>query len=253
MELQIWQGLFLLLAGCIAGFLNVMAGGGSLLTVPIMVFMGIPGPVANGTNRIGILAQNITSVITFFRKGFSDFRLSLSLAAMALPGSIAGAFLGSRFEGVWFNRTLALIMIGVMIIMALDRDTKVKISSTSPDISKSRLIAGHILMLGVGFYGGFIQVGVGFIIMPVLNRVLGLDLVRTNMHKVFIVGVYTVVALIVFASQIQILWFLGACLAVGNSIGGWFGTHTSISKGEKAIKLVLNLVLVVFIIKLLFF
>lgn len=253
MELEIWQGLFLLFAGCIAGFLNVMAGGGSLLTVPIMVFMGIPGPVANGTNRIGILAQNITSVITFFRKGFSDFKLSLSLAAMALPGSISGAFLGSRFEGVWFNRTLALIMIGVMIIMAVDRKPKGKILSSTREISTARLVAGHLLMVGVGFYGGFIQVGVGFIIMPVLNRVLGLDLVRTNMHKVFIVGVYTIVALIVFASQVQILWFLGACLAVGNSIGGWVGTHTSISKGEKAIKLVLNLVLMVFIIKLLFF
>jgi uncharacterized membrane protein YfcA len=251
--MELWQGIFLLFAGCIAGFLNVMAGGGSLLTVPIMVFMGIPGPVANGTNRIGILAQNITAVITFFRKGFSDFRLSLSLAAMALPGSITGAFLGRRLEGVWFNRTLALIMVGVMIIMAVDKDSKNDIPRTAREISKARLIAGHILMVGVGFYGGFIQVGVGFIIMPVLSRVLGLDLVRVNMHKVFIVGVYTIVALIVFATQVQILWILGACLAVGNSIGGWVGTHTSISKGEKAIKLVLNLVLVVFIIKLLFF
>jgi uncharacterized membrane protein YfcA len=108
-------------------------------------------------------------------------------------------------------------------------------------------------MIAVGFYGGFIQIGVGFIIMPVLHRVLGLDMVRVNMHKVFIVGVYTIAALIVFASQVQILWVLGACLAVGNSIGAWLGTRTSISKGEKTIKIVLNTVMVLFIIKLLFF
>ncbi|MGY8814647.1 MAG: sulfite exporter TauE/SafE family protein [Gammaproteobacteria bacterium] len=249
--MELWQGLLLLATGIVAGFLNVMAGGGSLLTVPIMVFMGIPGPVANGTNRIGIIAQNITSVITFFKKGFSDFKLSLSLAVMALPGAIAGAYIGTRLDGIWFNRTLAIIMLGIMIIMAVDKGKKAEHASDT--ISRGRLVAGHLLMMAVGFYGGFIQIGVGFIIMPVLHRVLGLDMVRVNMHKVFIVGIYTIAALIVFASQIEILWALGACLAVGNSIGAWLGTHTSISKGEKTIKIVLNTVMVLFIIKLLFF
>ena len=71
-----WQGEILVLVGCVAGFLNVMAGGGSLLTIPVMIFMGVPGPVANGTNRIAILAQNITAATTFFKKGFSDFKLT---------------------------------------------------------------------------------------------------------------------------------------------------------------------------------
>ncbi|NNE38596.1 MAG: sulfite exporter TauE/SafE family protein, partial [Gammaproteobacteria bacterium] len=161
------------------------------------------------------------------------------------------ALVGTRLEGAWFNRTLAIIMLGVMIITALDKGKKQ--TRTYDTIPKGRLIAGHVLMAGVGFYGGFIQVGVGFIIMPVLHSVLGLDLVRTNMHKVFIVGTYTVTALMVFASQVQILWLFGLCLAVGNSIGGYLGTHTSISKGDKTIKIVLNSILVVFIVKLLFF
>ena len=246
-----WQGALIFVLGILSGFLNVMAGGGSLLTVPVMVFMVIPGPVANGTNRIGILTQNIAAVITFFRKGFSDFRLSLSLAMMTIPGSIAGAYLGSQLEGIWFNRILAIIMIGIMVIMAFDKGNSNVASAQA--VSRKRMIIGHLLMIGVGFYGGFIQVGVGFIVMPVLNRVLGLDLVRVNMHKVFIAGVYTIVALIVFASQVQILWALGACLGVGNAIGGWLGTHLTISKGEKMIRIVLNSVLVVFVIKLLFF
>jgi len=249
--MELWQGALIFVLGILSGFLNVIAGGGSLLTVPVMVFMGISGPVANGTNRIGILAQNIVAVITFFRKGFSDFRLSLTLSAMTLPGAVAGAYLGSQLEGVWFNRILAIIMIGIMIIMAFDKGNSNLI--TGQRVSRKRMIIGHLLMIGVGFYGGFIQVGVGFIVMPVLNRVLGLDLVRVNMHKVFIAGVYTIVALLVFASQVQILWVLGACLGVGNAIGGWLGTHMTISKGEKLIRFVLNVVLVVFVIKLLFF
>ena len=107
-------------------------------------------------------------------------------------------------------------------------------------------------MVGVGFWGGFIQLGVGFIIMPVLNRVMGLDLVRTNMHKVFIVAIYTIVALAIFANQLELLWTIGIALAVGNSLGGYLGARFTISKGEQMIRRVLNLVLVVFVIKLLF-
>ena len=251
MEFSLWQAGLLTAIGVVAGFLNVMAGGGSLLTVPAMVFMGVPGPVANGTNRIAILAQNITAITTFFSKGFADFKLSLTLAACAIPGAIAGALLGVRLEGDWFNRMLALIMLGVMLIMHFDKGSKTAAENHQP--SRTQLIRGHLLMLGVGFWGGFIQIGVGFIIMPVLNRVMGLDLVRTNMHKVFIIACYTIVALIVFASQVEILWIVGAALALGNAIGGYLGAHFTVTRGERLIKIVLNLVLIVFIVKLLFF
>ena len=96
------------------------------------------------------------------------------------------------------------------------------------------------------------QIGVGFIMMPILNRVMGLDLVRTNMHKVFIVAPYTLVALLVFASQVELMWLAGIALAVGSSIGGYLGTHFMVRSSERTIRLVLNLILVVFIIKLLF-
>ncbi len=246
-----WQAGLLIAVGIASGFLNVMAGGGSLLSVPVMVFMGMPGPVANGTNRIAILAQNITAVITFFRRGYSEFRLSLTLAACALPGAIAGAMVGVQLHGEWFNRALALIMLGVMVVMYFDRGAAAAQKDHHP--SSRQLLLGHLLMVGVGFWGGFIQIGVGFIIMPVLNRVMGLDLVRTNMHKVFIVAVYSIAALGVFASEVEILWLAGLALALGNSIGGYLGAHFSISRGERLIRNVLNVVLVAFIIKLLLF
>ncbi len=251
MSPDLWQAGLLIFVGVIAGFLNVMAGGGSLLTVPVMIFLGMPGPVANGTNRIAILAQNLSAIIAFFKKGFSDFRLSLSLAACAVPGAIVGALLGVQLQGVWFNRILALIMLGVMLVMYLDKGSAAAQHTGQP--SRTQLIRGHILMVAVGFWGGFIQIGVGFIIMPVLNRVMGLDLVRTNMHKVFIIAVYTVAALAVFASQVPILWAAGAALAIGTSIGGYVGAHFSVKRGEVLIRRVLNAVLVIFIIKLLFF
>ena len=249
--MEYWQLLTLVLVGIVAGFVNVVAAGGSMITVPVMVFMGIPGPVANGTNRIAILAQNITSVVAFFRKGYSDFSLSVSLSLCALPGAVAGAFLGTRLDGVWFNRTLALIMLAVMIVMST-RPKVAAVASVEPP-SAQRVISGHLLMVVAGFYGGFIQIGVGFILLPILSRVLGLDMVRANMHKVFITGAYTIAALIIFITQVEILWLVGVCLAIGHSVGAWLGTHMSITRGESLIKTVLNTVLVVFIIKLLFF
>lgn len=250
MALEWWQFGMLVTVGIAGGFLNVMAGGGSLLTVPVMVFLGLPGAVANGTNRIAILAQNLTAIATFARRGLKDFRLSLTLAACALPGAVIGALVGTRLDGIWFNRALALIMIGVMLVMYLDKGPSERSASHQPN--RGQLFRGHALMLGAGFWGGFIQIGVGFIIMPILNRVMGLDLVRTNMHKVFIIATYTIAALTIFASQIEMLWVVGIVLAVGNSIGGYLGAHFTIKKGDKLIRLVLNLVLVAFIIKLLF-
>lgn len=249
-EFDLWQAALLAAVGVVSGFLNVIAGGGSLLTVPVLLFMGLPGPVANGTNRIGVLAQNLTAIAAFFRRGFSEFRLSLSLAACTVPGAIAGALLGTELEGEWFNRILALVMIGVMLVMHFDRGAQEAPRAYQP--TPAQLLRGHLLMLAVGFWGGFIQIGVGFIIMPVLNRAMGLDLVRTNMHKVFIVAVFTLVALAVFASRVEILWLVGLALALGNAIGGYLGAHFTVTRGEKLIRLILNLVLIAFIIKLLF-
>lgn len=248
--MEAWQILLLVISGVVAGWLNVLAGGGSLLTVPIMVFLGIPGPVANGTNRIAILVQNITAVFAFRQRGFSDFKLSLSLGAAASLGALFGASLGVRLEGEWFNRILALVMIGVMLVMWTGG---LKQRQEQVDQRPQRLLLGHLLMVGAGFWGGFIQIGVGFILMPILHRVMGFNLVLTNMHKVFVVLIYTLVALSVFASQLTLLWWVGMWLALGNAVGGWLGAHTTISRGERWIRWVLNVTLVAFIIKLLFF
>lgn len=248
MEVELWQLALLTATGALAGIINVMAGGGSLMSVPMMLFLGVPGPVANGTNRISIIAQNIVAVRTFFRRGFSDLRLSLSLAAAATPGAILGALVGVRLDGVWFDRVLAVVMIGVLILMQLP--TK-KRSGESLPMTRQRLILGHVLMFLAGCWGGFIQIGVGFILMPILHRVMGLDLVRTNMHKVFIALSYNIIAVAIFASAVSIHWQFGLALALGNSIGGYLGARFSVQGGEVWIRRVFTLVLVIFIAKLL--
>jgi uncharacterized membrane protein YfcA len=242
--------ILLVATGIATGFLNVMAGGGSMLSVPIMIFLGVPGTVANGTNRIAILPQNISAVIAFYRKGFSNFKLSLSLGACTIPGTLIGASLAARVPNDQFNNLLAIIMVVVLIVMALPQAKTIKVGQTP---SRNRLIAGHALMGLIGFWGGFIHIGVGFLLMPVLNRVMQLDLITTNAHKVFIVLCYTSVALTVFASQLELVWKYGVALGIGTWIGAWIAANVQIKRGIGAIKTTLNIVIVAFVIKLLFF
>lgn len=259
MELEVWQLGLLAVLGVVAGILNVVAGGGTLLTLPVMILMGIPAPTANGTNRVAILAQNLTAITSFKSRGFSDFKLSLTLALAALPGAVAGAWTGTLVRGVVFNRLLAAIMIGVIVLMAVEhvrKSRKAVASAKAPaaagiEMTKTRLVLGHVCMIGVGFYGGFIQAGVGFLVIAAMHNVMGLDLVRVNMHKVFVIAVYTLAALIVFVMRGHVLWIVGLTLAVGNSVGGWIGAQLSVTKGEGFIRVVLYLALTAMAIKLL--
>lgn len=248
MDVELWQLALLMGAGTIAGVLNVIAGGGSLMTVPIMLFLGLSGPEANGTNRISIIAQNIVAVRTFFRRGFSEFRLSLTLSAAAIPGAILGAMVGVNLDGEWFDRVLAVVMLGVLVLMQIP--SKKRDTDGGP-LTRQRLLLGHVLMFGAGCWGGFIQVGVGFILMPILHRVMGLDLVRTNMHKVFIALTYNLFAIVVFAAAVSIHWQFGLALAAGNALGGYFGARFSVQGGEVWIRRIVTAVLLVFIVKLL--
>lgn len=249
--MEIWQLLLLGVAGAIAGWINVLAGGGSLLTVPIMLFLGVPGPVANGTNRVGIVLQNVAACSTFFHRGYPEWRLGLTLAVAALPGALIGALLGAQLSGVWFERMLAATMLVVLFLM-IKKPRALAVPQQQQPIARQRLVLGHLAMLGVGFWGGIIQVGVGFILMPVLHRVLGLDLVRVNQHKVFIVLIYSTLALWIFFSSGQVLWLVGLSLAVGNFLGGWLGAHMTLTRGETLIRRVFVAVLILFICKLLF-
>ncbi len=147
------------------------------------------------------------------------------------------------------NQFKTLVMLAVMLIIHFDRGDRAAETTHQP--SRRQLLCGHLLMVAAGFWGGFIQIGVGFILMPILNRVMGLDLVRTNMHKVFIIASYTVAALLIFATRVEIIWVAGLALALGNSLGGYLGAHFTVTRGERLVRTVLNLVLVAFIIKLL--
>ena len=233
--------------GIIAGFLNVTAGGGSTLTLPTLIFLGLESSVANGTNRIAILVQNISAVYSFKREKYQDLKASFILSLFTLPGTIAGALLAVKLDDEIFQKILGIIMIGIILSMFIPQK---RINSTGNSKISFPVI---VSMLGIGFYGGFIQVGIGFIIMASLKYLMKLNLVLVNMHKVFIVLIYTLPALVIFIVTDNVNWFLGLSLAAGNALGGWWGAKMSVKKGEGFIKSILIIAILIMALKLLNF
>ena len=225
--------LLILVGGFVAGIINVMAGGGSLISLPILIFLGLEPAMANGTNRVAILVQNITAVSSFRSQGYSELRRSLGLALCTVPGAVAGAVAAVVVDPVLFKRILGAVLVAAVILILRKSP-----SSAGEEGGISRPAVAHLAMVGVGFWGGFLQAGVGFLIMPILYQLLRLDLIRVNMHKVFIVGIYTIPALFVFALQAKVWWLGGLALAVGNATGAWLATRVTITHGERAIRVV---------------
>jgi uncharacterized membrane protein YfcA len=237
----------LFIAGFITSFINVMAGGGSTLTLPILIFLGLDAPVANGTNRLGILSQSIFGTLSFRNQKVSQIRLSLKLSLVTLPGAIIGAFYSTKIENDLFEKILGVVMIGIVFTMLVPNS-----KSVLKEIVEDKLPwLIYPAMFALGFYGGFIQVGIGFLLMITLQHILKLNLVYVNFHKIFIVLIYTIPALFIFIITDNINWFYGISLAVGNGFGAWWAAKVAVRKGEKVIKIFLIIAIIIMSIKLL--
>ena len=245
---NLWEIPLILVTGVFAGFLNTVAGGGSLLALPVLIFLGLPSAVANGTNRVAVFIQNASAITGFRRKGVSDFGYSALLSLPALAGAWIGARIAIDVDQTLFNRILSGIMI-VVLFTTLFSPTK-KLRGGAENLSLPRKIVGMAAFFLISIYGGFIQAGVGFIIIAALTLINGFDLVRTNAIKVFVIFFYTVIALVVFIMSGKVNWYLGLTLAVGNATGAWIGSHWAVDKGEKWIRVVLVVTVLAFAIRL---
>lgn len=243
--------LVLVMVGVIAGAINTIAGGGSLLSLPILIFLGLPPNIANGTNRIAIIFQNVFTTAGFKSKGVKTFPFSIYVGISALIGSILGAQIAVDIKGETFNKILAFIMVIVVFYMVFK--SKYKAISAVEKTSGKSLWLSIFLFFFVGVYGGFIQAGVGFIMLLILSSVNNISLVKSNAIKVTVALIYTVAAVVVFAYNDAINWRVGLTLAVGNALGGWFASRWSVKKGDGLIRKFLIVMVIIMAIKLWFF
>lgn len=243
--------LLLIPIGFIAGFLNTVAGGGTLLTLPALIFLGLPASVANGTNRIAILIQTFTAIRGFKSKGESMYPFSLYLGISALIGSFIGAKLAININGDLFNRILAIIML--MVLLTIIFKPKASLDTLVEKTTGKTLKKAIIIFFFLGIYGGFINAGIGFLMLLILPYVNGLTLLKSNVTKVFVVFMYTIGAVLVFAYENKINYPIAFILTIGNASGGWVASRWSVKKDDTVIKLFLIVTVSSLAIKLWFF
>tara|TARA_B110000444_G_C18850852_1_gene605437 strand:+ start:127 stop:879 length:753 start_codon:yes stop_codon:yes gene_type:complete len=243
--------IILVVSGFIAGVINTLAGGGSLLTLPILIFLGLPPGVANGTNRIGILMQSISGTLGYKSKGISTYPFNIYLGVSASVGALIGAQIAIDIQGDLFNKILAIIIVVVGILIVFKPKNNIKVLEER--LKGKYLINSCIGFFFIGIYGGFINAGIGIVIMFFLTRYNRLSLIKTNAAKVALVGIYTLGALALFAYNNKVNWTMGLWLSFGTIFGAWITSRYSVRKGEKVIKFSLLIMVIAMAIKLWFF
>ncbi len=274
-----WSYPALALVGLAAGALNVIAGGGSFLTLPAMIFLGLPPTVANGTNRIAILVQNAGAVWGFQRRRLVAWRWLVRAAVPAVLGALLGAWLAVRVGDRAFEHILAVLMVVVSLVSlwrpgsgagsaegaarrpgdgtdrpeergdGADEPAPVPAAEPPPPAGRgARLaLAGGFFLVGV--YGGFVQAGTGFLFLAVLAWA-GFDLVRGNALKVLVILLWTPLALWQFAASGQVDWLLGLALAAGNLSGALVGVRLTVLKGSRWVRQVVTVTVIAFAVLL---
>jgi uncharacterized membrane protein YfcA len=230
-------------AGFIAGFINTLAGSGSLVTLPVLIFLGLPANVANGTNRVGVLLQNVVGVTSFRQQNVLDLRGGLILAAPAVVGSVLGAQIAVNLNEAMMRRTIGALMI-VMLVVILIRPRR-WLEGHRESLAGRPAWTQLLIFFAIGVYGGFIQAGVGIFLLAGLVLGAGYDLVRANAVKLLIVLCFTVTALIVFVLNQQVVWGIGLILAVGNMLGAWVASRMAVERGAAFVRWVLVAVVAV--------
>lgn len=239
--------LLLVPIGTAAGFINVVAGGGSLITLPVLMFLGLDAATANGTNRIALVGQNLMAMYAFHRRGFRDLRLGLLLGLPAIVGAVLGARIAIRIDDLLFRRILSGVMLLVLAGILLKR----KEGQAPPGSERLRWLPLQLaIFLLIGVYGGFIQAGVGYLLIFALSVVGNLSLVHTNSVKVIVVGLYMLPSLAVFVIGDRVQWLPGLALTLGNSLGGWLGSAFSVRRGDRWIRAVVAVAITAMAVKL---
>ncbi len=243
--------VLLIVVGFAVGFINTVAGGGTLLSLPVLIFLGLPPNVANGTNRVAIVIQTAFAIAGFKSKGVTTFPFNAYLGASALLGAIIGASIAVDIDGAVFNKILAVIMIAVILIIVFK--PKINLKDVHERLTGKYLWLGMLAFFFFGIYGGFINAGLGFIIILFLHFFNHMSLVRANATKVAVVCIYTLSALVVFILNDKVNWAVGFVLAIGNATGAWIASRVSVNKGDGFIKTFLLVVVGIMAIKLWFF
>ncbi len=249
--MSVWQDILLVFTGILVGFINTLAGGGSSVLYPILIFMGMPIHLAIGTSRVGFVAQGIFSVAGFKSKGVFLFPFNVYAAVSAAFGGILGAWISLQVSNRNMTKILALVMLMIAVLILIQ--SKIKKKNNFARITGKWLYLSFIVYFIIGIYGGFIQAGMGFMIILAGTLVNHFNLTQANSVKALIVLIITIPTLYMFYTKGFVNWEAGFAIAIGTSLGSWLTSRWSVQVNEKIIRSIISVIIVLLSIKLWFF
>lgn len=226
--------LMLVLSGIVVGVINTLAGGGAIITMTLFMVLGLPINVANGTNRIAVVLQNLTATLAFLRKRLLDVKSGIKLSIPAVIGNIAGSLVATHISDTIFKICMAVVLTVVLLYMIFDQSHK-----------HHRIHGGHPLQLRplhyvwfllLGFYGGYIYIGLGYAILAVTIWSMKLDIITANVVKGFIIFIATPFSLLIFILNGQVDYVYGLWHGLGNIIGAVIASHIALAWGVKFVR-----------------
>lgn len=245
LDLYSWQVISLLLiAGFLVGFINTIAGSGTVITYSLFMMLGLPANIANGTIRLGVVMQTLIAGLNFRKHKKLDFKKGFKLALPVIIGSILGAQIAATLDESIFRKILAGVLIIMLFFIFTDPNRWLK--DQLHLIHKKPGFVQLSIFFGIGLYGGFIHIGVGIILLSAIVLNAGYDLVKANAIKIMIVFLYSPFALAVFMMNSQVNYGIGLIAAIGNIAGGLVGSNMAISRGNQFVRWILMAVILLF-------
>jgi len=233
-----WYFLYpiIIVAGFFTGFINTLAGSGSVLALMALNLAGLPINIANGTNRVAILLQNSVATYGFKKQGKLNIKQGSKLAVPVSCGALIGSLLACYIAPQDLKIVIGIVMVIILISLFANQKRWVQGKASDSMVVDKMKIWHIIVYFGIGIYGGFVQVGIGVFLLTGLVMLSGLDLLKGNAIKVMIVFFMTIIALAVFAIEGQIRWDIGLIMACGNMLGAWIATKEASKRGAGFIR-----------------
>lgn len=233
----------LILSGLFVGFINTLAGGGTIISITVLTWLGLPFSVANGTNRIAVTLQNLVAVNSFNRQGIMNWRKSLRMAIPTVAGSILGAFIAVKIDAEIIEKAFAMIMLIMLFFIFYKPSLWLK---GNPELFQQPVRWwNYPLFFIIGIYGGFLHVGVGYYLLAAIVLGLGFDLVKGNAVKNLLVLLYVPCTLIIFILNGDVFWEYGLIHSIGNIIGALIAAKMAVKRGADFIRWVMVVIILV--------
>jgi uncharacterized protein len=230
MGLHVGQAILLLLAAGIAGALNALAGGGSFISFPALLFMGIPAVEANATNTVALWPGLAASAVAYLKRLNAPRRVLLPLLVTSVAGGWAGAILLLKTPQHTFLRLVPWLLFAGTLLFAFGNSIRAVVGKTAvlndlQDISGQAIVIGSIVELLVAVYGGYFGAGIGFMTLAML-AVMGMhDIHAMGAIRTLLAVAINVAAVITFIVAHAVLWPQCIVMTAGSLAGGWFGAH----------------------------